>query len=456
MRHILSFLGACLLLLGAIGCESDNQPADVHADRTNDVEDSLAQSNGDIIAAVPPPKDRTFILPNIPQLEGRLLIVQGNTDNQSKRIGAGGKLHLARFDGQPPELLAERVSEPSVMASPSGQYVAYVGVEGYSWYLFHMDLQTREITPLQKLRNRFGFVQDWSPDEQWILFRNGGSATLSSIDGVSQFPLGEVLALWTTDNQLLVFALEDLTIFENVPLRVTDSYLLNPAAETEVPVDLGIEEIVLDAFPIERIIDWLQNSEGTAPAKTYAGGARVVGFPVLLMPDSAMLTLQSDVPPNSANVCNEWTVFRHEIGSNAPAQTLFHDNGTATVSDFIMDTHGHYLFQRWIMSTCRAEAENLRGEIIHVTTDGVMDVIVDDVYPGISTGLFRASTGQKFALSTDGQYMVYISGSLTTVTSNLKIINLETGSIAPLITWTADTPNDFLIWEAFNTVLWIP
>ena len=86
-----------------------------------------------LVSNIPAATDRTFALPTVEELDGQLLFVQGNTDNESRRLGPGGRMYLANFDGSMPVQLAERVSEASVLVSHDGSMVGYAAVDGRRW-----------------------------------------------------------------------------------------------------------------------------------------------------------------------------------------------------------------------------------------------------------------------------------------------------------------------------------
>ena len=408
-----------------------------------------------MIESIPNPTDQDFTMPHLDGLEGQLLFVQGNTDNQSPNLGPGGRMYLASFDGGTPVQLAERVSEPSVMVSPDGTMVGYAAVEGFSWYMYVMDLTTQEPIQLQKLANRFGFIEDWSPNMEWVLFRNNGNRLVVRVNGTDLQDLGNAFALWTTDNQLLVINVDQFFGDAQQERTVEQAYLLDPVTQNQT--DLGLTDMLLTLanFQLNSLEPILaENNVELMP--TSHGGAGVFGFPIVLMPDGdTQIWVEGTQFTNNIEVCYSWALQSAALSDSSEPREIYRAEDTLGLTDFTQTADGGLIFQRWYLDECHSQPEALRGEIVNITPDGQSEIITDEIYPGISTAFLRASTGKKYTLSPDGRYMIWVGGSLESTASGIYLTDLASKQTAELMTWKASDVNRFLIWEAYNAVFWV-
>jgi hypothetical protein len=393
-------------------------------------------------------------LPVIPEIDQRLLVVMGNTDSPSARLGPGGRLFLASFDGSEPVLLAERVSEPSVIVSPDRTKVAYVAVNGRRWYIYHMDLTTRQSVQLYQLADRFGFIVGWSPDGQWLLFRNGNAAVVSSLDGTIQHPLRGIRAFWLADNQVLGIS-EGLFFGGNqIDLSAIEVFVLDPTTGERRPLEIDWSTITLDQFAVQRLGQLLAD-QGFTPASNLEGDAGVLGFPFIILDDQETVLVVDGNAFNNTNDCDTWSINTLSLTTATAPMQIYNVENTLSLSDFQQTRDGSYYFVRWFLEDCIPQAENLRSAVVKLYPDGSVETLADDLYPGISTNFVRISTGHKYSISADERYVVWTSGSLENLTTTIMIKDMVTGTIAPLLTHTTADPNSFLIWEAYNAVFWV-
>lgn len=395
--------------------------------------------------------DQVMQLPNTSVLKGHLVFVQGNTDNPSQRLGAGGRIFMAGFDGESPVQLAERVSEPSVILSPDQNYLGYMAVDGYSWYMYLLDLETMQFTPIYRLPNRFGTFQDWSPDSRWLLIRSNQDMMIISTDGQVEHDLGSSLVFWLEDGHALVLQIDD--VFEWDEQSVNDVYLFDPQSGDREPIDIGLDRVATAQLPMAQIRSIVKQHDTDLVANIH-GAAGVFGGPVVLTANDIQLRIVSPRTNANLNPCDRWTIEKLPLEPGAEPEMLYSVDDTLSLSDYYFMSDGTLLFQRWYLEGCDSEVESLRGEVIALTPDGEASVVAKGLYAGISTGFLRGSTGKKYALSPEGRYLATITGSFSTLHSGITITDLETGTAVEVMSWTADDANRFLIWESINAVFW--
>jgi hypothetical protein len=456
-RHSI-FLLLFIIIITACGDEPDDGPELVGQSSDPTVSNDVAanEADGDIetpLGNLPSPRNQELHLPATEALPGRLLYLQGNTDNPSNRIGPGGRLFLAAFDGSDPLQLAERISEASVMVSHDRSMVGYAAVDGFSWYLYIMDLDDQQPLQIYDLPNRFGFIEGWSPDMNWVLARANNTLIIASVDGTIQYEFPNAYIVWLEDSRALVADVDNF--FNDSEQNLNALFIFNPVNDARVPLDLGISTISTDMFPGTTIQAMLQE-QNTDLVATSTGGPSVFGFPLLLLDSETQLVIDSPAQVNATlHPCETWRIKEASFARDEEPAMIYESETTLSLNDFAPLGANTIVFTRWHMEDCDTQVESLRSEILKIDPDGEVQVLVDDVYPGISTSFMRATTGKRYAISPDRRFLAVITGSFTGMRSAITLVDLETGERVNVMKWQSSDANSFLIWEAFTAIFWV-
>lgn len=456
-QYTLLLLLSVIIITACGGSESRDGPGLV-GQNTNPTPTVVSSVNTTVdsespLAALPDAKDQVLRLPDTDALPGRLLYLQGNTDNASLRIGPGGRLFLAKFDGSESVQLAERISESSVMVSHDRSMVGYAAVDGYRWYLYIMNLDDQQPVQIYHLRDRFGFIEGWSPDMKWVLVRSNNTGIITSVDGATQYTFPSSYVFWLEDSRALVVEVENF--FDDSQQDLRDLFIFNPVTDERTALNPTITAVSLSTFP-GSTIQTILREHGTSLVANSTGSPGVFGFPFLLLDSSIQLLLDAPDQVNATlNPCDTWTINEIPLSDTGEATTVYTLEDTLNLSDFAPVGDDSLLFTRWYMDNCDTQVESLRSEVIMVNAEGEAEVIVDDIYPGVSTSFMRASTGRRYAISPDGRYLAAITGSFTDMNSAITLIDLSTGDNVDVMTWQSADANSFLIWEAFTAIFWV-
>jgi hypothetical protein len=453
------FIMLLVIFISACGNgDSEGGKGGLRGASSNRAVDNGIQSANSLISQIPAPVDQAGRLPDIEALSGRLIAVQGNTDELSRRIGQGGVIGTGRFDGELPRGIADRVHPTTVKVSRSGRYLGYTAVDNRIWKMYVVDLNLFDGDPsleegdyaveVWEAPHAFGFVDGWSPDENWVMLRPAPNVVISSNDGSTQYELGPVFAFWLTDNRVLAIQPEQ-AFLNDIDGPVVDSFIFDPATDTRTQIDPGFTVINPFRFEPSNIINLLEVHNIVIYDHDEAWEDQF-GKPFVSVGEHVLNVRYSQFP-TLTRTCSD-IVITHEESST----TLYEDTEVFTVTDFQIDAGGNIIFLKWIMEDCGFTIDRLKGEIISVSSEGEATVLADDVFIGKAFDNLRASIGKKFDISPDGQYMVYISGGIQTFNTTINLVDLQTGESAPLVTWTSGNSEDFLIREAFSAIFWLP
>ncbi|MCI0709327.1 MAG: hypothetical protein L0154_04110, partial [Chloroflexi bacterium] len=320
--------------------------------------------------------------------------------------------------------------------------------------LYVMDLDDQQPIQIYHLRDRFGFIEGWSPDMNWVLARSNNTRIITSVDGTAQYTFPSSYVFWLEDSRALVVEVENF--FNDRQQDLRDLFIFNPVTDERTVLNPTITTVSLSTFPGSTIQTMLRE-HNTSLVANSTGGPGVFGFPFLLLNSNIQLLLDSPNQVNATlNPCATWIINEIPLSnSGGEATTVYTLEDTLNLSDFAPVGEDSLLFTRWYMDNCDTQVESLRSEIIMVNTEGEAEVVVDDIYPGISTSFMRASTGKRYAISPDGRYLAAITGSFTGMKSAVSVVDLSTGNRVDVMAWQSADANSFLIWEAFTAIFWV-
>lgn len=453
---VLIFLAILLIACNSEG--SDGSNGGLRGASSNETTSEEIQSTDSLISQIAAPVDQSGMLPKVDGLDGRIVFTQGNTNEISGRIGSGGVIGLAHFDGQPARLIADRVHPATVKVSPSGRYVGFAAVDFRTWKIYTVDLDFFEndpsleeadyLVPLWEGQHQFSFVDGWSPDENWVMLRPAPNVVISNNDGSIQYELGTVLAFWLTDNRVLAIEL-DQPAFNETDRQVIDSYIFNPATDTRTQIDPGFTVFNLLHFQASEMKNLLETHNLELFDYNESWHSQF-GRPFAYVGEHFLNAIYNRLPTLS-RTCNEVV-----LTSNITSSPLYVDSDIFALTDFQADASGNTLFLRWLMTECGFSIDQLTGEIVSISAEGELSVLARNVFIGKEFSSVRASVGKKFDLSPDGRHMIYISGGINSFNTTINLLDLETGASTPIASWTSGNSEDFIIREAYTSVFWAP
>ena len=445
---------------GLEGVSSENTPTTVNEDSEDAESTGDSDTSDNLVANIPAIEANIFEMPTIDGLEGRLLFVQGNTKAPNPRDGDAGRLFLANFDGSQPQMLATRVYTTSLTLLPDQSKMFYVAIDGRSWYAYLLDLATLESTQLMRLEGQFGGISGWSPDGRWLTVNNpppvGSGQFLMNTDGSFNYKVGNGGIIWTKDSQFIFMGIQSNSDF-NAPPVFTSIELIDPVTQERTPLDLPINLEDLLNIPGNMFFEMLEDA-GYGVVSNYAT-ASLNGASMLLPDETTYLNVQALTPNNATTnspvFCGQFELSEILLGSSE-TNTLYEVNNTVTITDIQLHESG-YFFQRWFLSNCEYGLDNLNIALEYVASDETAQVITSTLYPGtgVNPSFIRINNGFKYTVSPDGRYVIWIDGSFASITTTLKITDLETNETADLMTWTSSSANNFVIFDAFTSVLWV-
>lgn len=397
-------------------------------------------------------------IPEVAELDGTVILVQGDMNADHLLRGTGGTIYITQFDGSEPEPIIDRVYAATVTLSPDKRFLVFNASEGRRRYVYSLEIATREVRQLALLSNQFGFVNGWSPDGEWITltpFQQG--VIVTRLDGTSSFELGQGASLWTTDGQVIFFEIDNFFQFNNPnPPELVGMQLVDPS--TAEATDVEFEFTTTDT------------SLGTLIASAEAAGFDVAPtfhfsahFPATyLTEDERLFNIQGVTPSNTDGFfgtpphCGQWQMS-YAGGSEAGLNIFLDVQDTAFISDIYREAE-RVFYERWYFPDCHLAEGNLVVALESVIPGEDPQVITDDIYPGvdINLGFLRANSGRRYAVSPDQQYVAWISGSLASNNTKLNVTHIDSGDTITILEWQAANSNSFLATEALNAVFWIP
>lgn len=381
---------------------------------------------------LPEPMPDTGILPAL-DIEGGLLLVLYLGDPA---------LFLARFDGQEPVLINERMDAINVEVSPDGRWLAYTGAGDISRNsLIVYDLETMTQVNEMRLSNN-GHILGWSADSEWLAagVQSGtNSLALVKADGSSepQFLTTTWEAAWLNDGTMAVLHREA----GNGNFVPTSILRHDPATNTTTTLEIPVE-----ANPAHNIFDYeadlLTAGFTLAPDFIYFGMTQQLS-------DGTRLALRFPQDQSATAVCDTWNI-EHIDPEAATVTMAYSAEDTHSVSNLTLLPDDSYLLIRWYHPDC-SFGEPIVGELLHVWLDGRVELVTDTIMADeIQINLFQ-NNERHFTVSPNGRFVVWIShdGGLNATT--LEMIDLQTGARGRLMTLSQVRLRDIL-----QSVTWVP
>ncbi|MCQ3932021.1 MAG: hypothetical protein DPW16_16345 [Chloroflexi bacterium] len=439
------------LLLGACGDEeepsvqsaSSNRPTATTSDSQTAGNDETGSADSPL-AQLPEPIDGQVSLPVIDSISGGLLFTQGYYGTAGTQLST---LYFMRFGETEAHMIAEGVNPTTVSVSPDYKKVFYSTSGVRNRRVFVADLTTLEATDLGRMQGVVANIVGWTPDSVLyaeIQIRGDGPVAdffLAKQDGsgvVDVSPEGVMSGVLADGTLLLNAVSEDQTAL------TLNRY--DPATETST--EIGTVALDNENFgaTILAIIDTLQ-TQGLDLSDTFFTNGSVRSG------DDILLTQLASPAPGGVALCGLWEISKVGI----PESTLVYSIEDATLlSHLRVLPDGSLLMLHWWLEDCNIN--ELHNEILHVSTDGQSSVSVAEIDPGTEVNLsfLAGSSGQKYDVTPDGRYVLWIGGGLRAGYSAVNVTDLQTDTTATLMRqMQSGSADSFLENQIFSNVFWI-
>lgn len=459
----------CLFLISACGGSDDSKDSGLQgasdateseAARTEPVDEDVVASSDEtsVFANVQTVSANEFSFPSIETLDGQIFFVQGDMNADDLLGGTGGRIYQATFDGATPERMAERVYASTVTLTADKDYLIFNSAEGRRRYVFSLDLATGEVHNLIQLQSQFGILGTTSPDGEWMTmvpFQQG--QLLARVDGTESMELGQGALFWTPDNQIIMAYIDNFIQFQNPnPPTLERIEQIDPLTGEAVALEVSFDPADPNLLNGGGLYNVLQEAD-IEVAPNFGIGTNFPGN--FLFNEANFIIIQGLTPPqNALNTPAHCGVWQIGLGPdpNTPSQILVEVADTAFLTDTYFDGTAFY-YQRWYFPDCRLAENNLHVDLERVEPGTAPTLVAADLYPGvdINLGFLRANNGRKYAISPDGLFAAWISGSLADRTTAINMTEIASGDTAKVFEWTSSDNNTFLATEAINAIFWV-
>ncbi len=438
------------MLLGACGDEEEPSVQSVADDKAtatttdNQTTGGNATGTDSPLAQLPEAVDGVVSLPLIDGVSGGLLFTQGYYGTAGTQLST---LYFMRFGEAEPRMIAEAVNPTTVSVSPDYKKVFYSTSGIRNRHVYVADLTTFEVTDLGRMQGIVANIVGWTPDSVLyaeIQIRGDGPVAdffLAKQDGtgvVDMSPEGAMSGTLADGTLLLNAVSEDQTTL------ILNRYDPATAASTEigsVPIDNNNFGATIVA-----VINTLQ-TQGLALSDSFFSNTSIRSG------DDIIYTQLADPAPGGVALCGMWEV--HKAG--VPESLLIYSIEDATLlSHLRVLPDGSLLMLHWWLEDCNIT--NLHNEILHVSADGQSAVSLTEIDPGTEVNLsfLAGSSGQKYDVTPDGRYVLWLGGGLSAGFSAVNITDLQTDATATLMRQNqSGSADSFLENQIFSNVFWI-
>lgn len=461
---IIVMVAIVALILSACGGEdkaeisgSSNSPTDSNESSNSDTSTSsdsstenVSFSADSIFADIRVPSTNDLMLPAVPELEGSLI------------FSRGGSLYHGAFDGEAAQFLVADISAATVDLSPNGEYVAYTSPGVRRLKMLFQDLESTEITELVPISGSFrqiaGHITGWSPDQQWVIVNDtiGPKQTVVSVDGATSYELGDsVYPMWLSDNRVLLVDV-DLPLIQAAqnfePQVVEDFSVYDPSTEELTALDIPTDA-VQSPLDYNGIVVALE-SEGL----TLADTPDLFGYTVFDSDDASRYTVQLPQTTQSFTPehCNVWTIDK--LSEDGTVETAYSAEDVLWITDLTLLVDRSILFLQWSAPDC--SPDDMEIALMRMMPDGETVQVVNGI-SRIEEGrnnlnVLPFNQGHRYAISPDGQYVVYPTGNNETMSAKLNLTDINTGETITLLeAASASSANAFMDNDMFRSVFWV-
>lgn len=427
-----------LILFGVSACGGDDKPEagvagssrseDNDQDQSDQSDDDNAQ-NADSPNTTPTADVATIVQ----ELPGTIVYLQGET-----------LMRLAADEHVEPRVVAEDVVTETLVYVPD--HAAVIFESDRRLYVY----DTNEDTITEIGQPRFasnGFIENWSPNREWFLYRIAGT-TLVNIEGNGSYDLS-ILRIgntyrWTTNNELLVI---DDNGRQGDRFAYQQVNQINLGTGEPEPIDIDLEPVNNDELTIE-------------------GALNELGYEFIPIVAGQYPRIHRTNPATPSVICDNWSISDGNISyiegfvAYDDTVTLYQSPPVYMLNQLTVLSDDELVFLKWTVDDC--STENPHAELIRYSVRTQAEqVLTDAVFsdrPPARDQLFFGDDGAdpRYSLSPTGQFIVWIGGSIDGGVSSLNLLNLLDGSNTVLVEIFSDgNVSTFVNDELISEVYWI-
>lgn len=394
-----------LFIFGMVGCGGDDNPSDsIGVAGSSRSENSAAdQTTSDTPQTTTAPNTEHFtpeVTTLLQELPGALVYLQGDT------------LNLLDFQGDlEPVVLAEAVLNNSFAFNPSHSAVIYEIDDG----LYAYDLSKGRSVHLGE--TNFGIRRtliSWSPNGQWFIRYLAGT-WIYNMNGEGYFDIGGLrrgsIYRWTTDNQLIIIA-------DNGRQGDNHAYKQVSLFDTE---GFSAESIEID-------LDAVNNGEHSLEAALYDMGYELVPPSTEEHP---RIQIPQAVSESPSTICNIWSIADGDSSVNA--EVIYESPLIYMLSELSTYMDDDLYFLKWTVEDCgpnQPDASLVRYRLSTSDEEVLIEDIFADFQPArdnVIQYVGEERTVQRYAISPNGQFIVWLGGSVENQRTSFNLLDLATG-----------------------------
>lgn len=367
-------------------------------------------------------------LPASNEVSGGLLLGVQEADNFDR-------LYFARFNGQPAQLLSDRVVSFRVTASPYDSWVAYPSQEGRSWHFMLTDLTTLETVQLADIEQD-GEIHEWSPDGQWLSLH-------TSKEGLTVYNIPDKTRTQVLDQPSSSAWLDDNTL---IYLKL-DEQNSSTALMRYFPAD-NRHEMLLENIPANRpqnliAFEAFLHNQGLKLANGFDQFDRTA---IALDGQSRYVIDWFDAVWNGdVIICESWKITEYNL-EGSPLNTVYEVDDSHFLTDLTLLENGDLLFLKWNINDCEF-GNRMQVSLLKVKPSGVVNTITQDIYAGAN----RAVREHRYTVSNDGRFVFWIGNGETTETV-INVTDLDTDITTTILAIDKDEFSTTI----FENIIYIP
>ena len=361
------------------------------------------------------------------------------------------------LDGEPATLLDTYVNHFTLRLAPNRRTLSYVvAVAGddnaeSELVLKLIDLHTLEERNLITVTGSTSRVLAWSPAGEHMLIAGPGNGGLSIIDvdgsfletlvpsqSVGQPMVRDPEGTWLSDGRVVYLAPV------NGDTSVLQPMVYDIASGEDISVTVPLGDNPRDLIAIEEN---LRDQQMIFPP-TFRHFDRTIVLPD--SEDRVTIQLPTSVWNFQTQACDQWTIVRREQGGTVERE--LYTTETTYLSDLRPLPDESVLFLEWQLPNCSINT-NLQISLKRLHLDGEVETLTEDISPQFdgNLGLLLYHHTQRYDLTPDGRYLVWLSGDIQAATTGIAITDLQTGQSAAFIETNARSES-----SSFLNLFWIP
>ena len=343
----------------------------------------------------------------------------------------GNDLLILDGGSSEPRLIARHVLPSQVFISPNNEHILFASTDSElagvaasagrpAIYFLRADLDGNDHALLTQ--DQYWQILEWSPDSEWVIISfPGGLLSLFKIDGSERFEnifTGSSFRYWLEDGNLAVFDYETTGFGESQQFELRSAFILELETGQQTPIEVTLSE---DSRNVIADIEDFLAEEGLVVVQSWMQHQQ----PYLAQTIESLEN--TDMFANSSGrLCDSWLLGTYDdIGW----QTVYAAEDTYRIDSITTMEDGSVLFVQWQLANCGIGSP--QGTLMQWTPAGNAEPLAEGVFGGLglgnSSGPFIEDK-HYYALSPDGEQLVWIGGSGEDWQTSLHLLDIEAGT----------------------------